>query len=228
MAERGSFAERARQIAAAHPDIADPRDLAPFMLEEIRGEEQDLLLRLLPTYIRSVLSRRGDAGSEEEAWGAFLDERLATETRGTIFVREAVVTEIDAAATRRERFSGNLDRRAQQYRQVAEAMREHEAHTASDLTVTVGITTLAVLEARLSEEAAARRLAETKTRKLPALRAYLARLKEMLSAKDDPRVLYLRERRDALQLERELLIWHDRELDIMREVMREVLVGGKR
>lgn len=191
------FADVARRVAKSHPDIADYHVLAQSMLAEIKGQEYDLLEKLLPGYIRAVLSRKGPADSDEAVWESFLGERIATKDRGTVFVRDATPEEVEAGAERRRRFAGNLDKRAAAFDAVAAKARAAGNVVIGDLAD--GVQTLRDLEATLALETTRRARAERRARTLNSLRACRDLLLQWRDAGESPSLLSLRARRAELQ-----------------------------
>lgn len=192
-----TFTELARKVAEEHPDVADYHALSEHMLDEIRGRERMLLERLLPGYMRAVLSRRGEASSEEAAWEAFLDERIATPGRGTIFVRDALPAELDEAAARREKFAGNLDKRAVQFRSAAARVRKAKVAKVGELATEAGAALFHDLEVKLAVERLKKNQTRSRLRSLDQLRAVRDQLRRWLSSEDPPSLVSLRQFRDS-------------------------------
>jgi hypothetical protein len=126
-----SVAELIREVAHAHGDIASPKALAPFVLDALRGQEAQVLERLLPAYIGSLLRRRTPGDGHE--WEDFLVERISTD-HGVVFGREATSDDLHRGAERRRTFAGRLDQRALQYDGIADAMTAEHVSRAGDLS----------------------------------------------------------------------------------------------
>lgn len=220
--EELTVASLIRSAASDHPDIADPKDLVPYVMEAIAGQEEVLLRKLLPTYISGVLRRRLPTTDDNEAWEALLGERVPTES-GVIFLRDATADDLDAGAERRRKFAGNLDGRAAQYASVAAAVRSAGALTVGALAVEDGVRTLRELEARIVLAAKARRRGVTRVRHLAALRAAREKLQGILDAGNDPRLPLLVAYRDDLLKLREDLV-HSLERG---KITDEVLSGSR-
>src|SRR5262245_15522766 len=192
-----SFSAIARRVANANPDVASYRALADEMLHEVEGYETELLAKLLPGYIRAVLSRRAQVGTDEEIWQAFLSERMPTRDRGTIFTRDATKTEVRDAVERRRRFAGNLDRRAFQLERVAEQMEVEGARTVAAVKNTTDL--LAIAEHRLLQIHAERATAEKRARSLLGLQRSKEMVEGWIAARDTPVLQALRSQRDHLK-----------------------------
>ena len=224
-AKNTNWAEIVRQVAGSNPEIAGYRDIAELVLDRIRGGEADLLGRLLPGYVRAVLSR-GVGGSADDEWESFLDERLATSQRGTIFMRDANAEEVDEAAERRFRFAGNLDGRGKKFQAVAKALRENSVVNVGGLSPIVGGKTLRDLEVSFFQARARRMNATAKAAHIKPLRELRDGMRDDLrSGEVSESIVALRRRRDDLIDQLDVLIWQERERLIIREVLEEMHYG---
>jgi hypothetical protein len=188
-----SVAKIVRRVAQEHQAIADPKALAPFVMEALRGEEEAALERLLPAYVATVLRRRPAA--EGQAWESFLEERIPT-AEGYVFGRDATAPVLRDGAERRRSFAGRLDRRAVQYDATADAMDAEHAVTAGALS-TLG-QSIASLAADLHDLSRYRTRLEHTTKVKQVAEEAEQRLRALVAAQDNPRVAVLRQQRDAL------------------------------
>lgn len=193
-----TYASLVRQIAKENPDTSDYSALSDVMMDVIVGQERELLAKLLPGYMRAVLSRRNVSNSDEEAWEAFLDERLSTNQRGTIFVRDATAEELEAAADRRFKFAGNLDRRGKQYKSVANRMAQEGADKTKDLSRAAGVDVVKELSLQLALEHTMRLRAEGRAKTLASLYRARDSLLLWIERGESPTISYLEQHRDAL------------------------------
>jgi hypothetical protein len=194
----GAFAsELIRRIAAEHPDVADPKNLVPYLMDELSGREEEVLRRLLPSYIANVLRRRGTATDEQAEWDGFLSERVPT-AEGTIFLRDATANDLDAGAKRRIQFAGALDTRAQKFTATARAIRDAGVPTAGQLHIGDAVSMLRELEVRLRTAQRQRLTDAAKTQRLNSLRVAVAQLRDILGSGESPTVKMLRSYRDSL------------------------------
>ena len=219
------YAEIVRRIAADNPTVADYKTLSSEMLDEIAGHERDLLARLLPGYMRAVLSRRTKTG-DEQTWEDFLTERIATESRGTIFVADATGAELDRAAERRERFAGNLDRKAVRLRRVSKAMLEQQSETVRALPATIGAEALHDVEKAIALTKSRRAKAESQAKTIASLERCLEVVNGWIIERATPTVTALRERRAQL----DEIIWQEtksqRQAAIYDELLEEMMAHG--
>lgn len=193
-----------RRVARDHPDLADPVDLVPFVLEDLAGQEQELLRRLLPNYIAQVLRPKTSSIDDKLRWQAFLSERIPTQD-GKKFLRDASAEDLEAGVERRRRFAGALDGRAELFASTARTMREHSARVVGDLTLELAHDVLARLRLEARNLQTRRLGLARRTRDLGVLRTCVERLRELVDSGKDPREPMLRNYRDALILERDKL-----------------------
>lgn len=215
-----SFAEVARRVAAANPDVASYKQLADEMLREVEGYEVDLLAKLLPGYMRAILSRRSKGGSDEEVWESFLAERIPSRTRGTIFMREATSDDLEDAITRRKKFAGNLDRRALQMQQVQQSMVEHKVEVVSQLPNSAHA--LRDVETRLREVRAERLKVEGYGKAVQGLERTKSLLEAWIAEGDTPVLQRLRAHREHLTKLVSDQLLANRRAAIRRELLEEL------
>lgn len=219
-----SFSEMARRVAAANPDVASYQQLADEMLREVEGYEVDLLAKLLPGYMRAILSRRSKGGSDEEVWESFLAERIPSRDRGTIFMRDATNDDLEDAIARRRKFAGNLDRRALQMQQVQQSMVEHKVAVVAQLPNSAHA--LRDVETRLSEVRAERLKVEGHGKAIHGLERTKILLESWLSEGDTPVLQRLRAQHAHLMklVSDQLLV--NRRAEIRRELLEELYGTG--
>jgi len=223
MAERTipEYAKMVRRIAEGNHDVSDYRELSEQMMDELAGNERELLARLLPGYMRAVLTRK-PRGTDESVWDDFLNERLFTTGRGTIFVKDATVPEINAAAERRERLAGNVDKRGKQFRKVAHAMVETGSRTVSDVPAEMGVQALHDLHIQIAVEKNRRIKSEARARNLSAVEKALVTAESWIEQKATPTVLGLRKRRDEIRQAIRDERYSARRMQISHEVLQEM------
>jgi hypothetical protein len=187
-----------RRIASEHPDIADPKALVPFMMDELTGLEQEVLRRLLPSYISSVLRRaQTSQGDEQDEWTVFLGERVPTKD-GTKFVRDATANDLDEGAKRRERFAGALDGRALKFSAAAREIRNAGVETAGDLPVDTAVDMLRSLKSKQLSLRKRRLGATARAKQITVLRQAVENLESIVASGESPTVPMLRGYRDDL------------------------------
>lgn len=130
-----------RRTAHAHPDIAAPAQLSELVLDAIPvGQERQLLQRLLPSYVASVVRRaEGTPAADvdpERAWAGMLQDRVPT-AEGYRFLRDCDADDIAAGAERRRRLAENYAARAQVYDVIADQIRTTGASSAGELDADV-------------------------------------------------------------------------------------------
>lgn len=220
-----SFAEIARKVAEEHPDVADYNRLSDEMMSQITGQERDLLRRLLPSYMRAVLTRSAKGGDEKD-WDDFLTERLATPGRGTIFIADATADEMQAAVKRRESFSGNLDRAARRLQRIEKAMREAGATTVKDLSADEGSSVLHGIDTAIALERSRRMKNESIARTADSLRKAIALVQSWLDARETPTLATLRKTRSELDDTFEEAVYRSRHQQIIAEILEEMASGA--
>ena len=219
-----SFSEMARRVAAANPDVASYQQLADEMLREVEGYEVDLLAKLLPGYMRAILSRRSKGGTDEEVWESFLAERIPSRNRGTIFMREATRDDLDDAIARRRKFAGNLDRRALQMQQVQQSMVEHKVEVVAQLPNSAHA--LRDVETRLREVRAERLKTEGYAKAVHGLERTKALLESWIADGDTPVLQRLRAHRAHLTTLVSDQLLANRRAEIRRELLEELRGTG--
>lgn len=190
---KSSVAELIRKVAHDHADIASPKQLAPFVLEELRGQEAEVLQRLLPAYISSLLRRRTPGDGKE--WESFLEERVATD-HGTVFGKDATTDDLRQGADRRRLFAGRLDKRAAQYDGIADIMTMEGADRAGD--VSAQGQSLLQLSLELATLRSDRRRNERHRVSITTLQAAKDSLASYLSGDRNPIIEELRGQREEL------------------------------
>lgn len=205
MSEAPSLPKIVREVALVHPDLADPKDLAPFVLEAVKGHEEEILRRLISPVIANVLRRRERGGTSAEEWDGFLKERLPTPT-GVVFISNAHADDLEQAASRREAFAGNLDRRAQQFRHVAARLRLDKVPTPGELSREVGVELIRDLEGEHIALYLKRRGLQARRRDLERVSRYRDRLREDLTRGEAVEVRLLREALVALRETKQSLV----------------------
>lgn len=183
-----SLAEIVRRAAAEHPDEADPRSLVPFVREQIEGREHEILDKLLPSAVAAVLRRREGGG---DAWLALLEERMPT-PEGYKFVRDGTADDLDAAAERRRRFGGNLDRRARLYGDLAKRVRDGGATVVADLRESQAVDLLVGLEQEIIRTRRERMTVTARSRALASALRLRDDLRGQLESGETPRILHYR------------------------------------
>lgn len=217
-----SFPEIVRQVAAEHSDEPDYRALSEHVLKAIEGEEKDLLRKLLPNYMKSILTRRQGAEWSEDVWERALNERLPSVSGEYVFVRDASADDIAKAAAERRRFSGNLDHRAAHLEGVVREMRSQNVATVGALDVGKVGESLDALDRQLYAEKLRRVKATNRARVLGVLLDIRARVLHELESGEYTLVLMLEARRDALVQRIELAKMAKRKGEIADETFKEM------
>ncbi|MDE2469090.1 MAG: hypothetical protein KGL35_10205 [Bradyrhizobium sp.] len=185
--------KRIREVLLTMPGVADTNLLARQALELMSDSERvEALISLLPRLVREEDRRLGKAG---DSWLAATERRVRLNGED-MFLGDADEEQVDQLASIRERAASNIQTAAGRFRELAGAMRLHEAETVSALGPDVG---LPILRGRLRD--ARRRIANRDS--LVGLKALADEATESFELQAaNERVAKLQARFEAAQRER--------------------------
>ena len=177
-----------------HSDVASPSVIAELALEDIPQERyQEIVEKLLPRYVGEVLRRARKAApvTAADKWEVFLGDRVAVQGGQYRFAADCTVPELRAAAARRAKMAGNLDRRAVVFATVADAVAGAGVSTPKDLDIEVGAASLVDLAVRAATAQSERMAAERALRRRKVLLAQRGDLQRWAAARTSPRLTAL-------------------------------------